>query len=92
MIWSCDECREWGISETAVDLVVDRQRHLDTHREQLLAPEEAEPEDTVLESKYVAWGIALLLGLLSAKWEALAVVVPFVALIAWVLTYREGGK
>lgn len=94
MFWYCDICNDWGVADSDVDGVVDRQLHRDTHRR---APDTTEPQqesvedaDTVLNAKYLAWGITALLGLLSAKWHTLAGVVPFAALIAFVLTYHEG--
>lgn len=90
MFWSCERCNAWGEAGSEVDLAVDRQTHLNSHREQELAEApQTPPEDTALNAKYAAWGVTLGLGLLSLHWESLAVVVPFAALIAWVLTYRE---
>jgi hypothetical protein len=92
MFWFCETCNDWGVADTEVDLVVDRQRHMGAHVERALEmtePQEesvAEVEDTVLRAKYLAWGSTALLGLLSARWHALAGVVPFAALLVWVVT------
>ncbi|MER5754405.1 hypothetical protein [Streptomyces sp. NPDC002088] len=94
MFWTCDECREWGVAETDVDAAVDRQRHLNSHRGADVPPpaaEEEPDEGTVLNRTYVAWGITALLGLLSARFPSLVGVVPWAALIAFVVTYSGQG-
>lgn len=92
MYWFCPECVEWGTAETDVDAVLDHRRHMSTHEKPALETTEPqqesvdESEDTVLGANYLAWGITALLGLLSAHWHALAGVVPFAAVLAWVMT------
>lgn len=89
MIWYCDECNDWGMSDTEVDAAVDKQRHLDAHRGTDVPPpaaEEEPDEDTVLNLKYVGWGITAALGLLSVHFPALVGVVPVAALLTFVVT------
>jgi hypothetical protein len=96
MFWFCETCNDWGVTDTEVDAAVDRQQHMSAHAVRALDTTEpqqesvAEVEDTVLRAKYLAWGSTALLGLLSARWHALAGVVPFAALLAWVVT--QSGK
>jgi hypothetical protein len=101
MYWSCDHCNHWGSAETEVEAAVERINHTATHREaaEVLDVETTEPqqesvdsEDTVLDAKYLAWGITALLGLLSAHWPVLSGVVPFAALLAWILTHKSSGE
>ncbi|MDX3260806.1 hypothetical protein PV336_16435 [Streptomyces sp. MI02-2A] len=90
MYWSCEICNEWGSSDSEVAAAVDRLEHLDAHRAAGLVPEPAEEEqseDTVLNLKYAAWGITFVLGLLSTHWHAVAAVLPFAAVIAFVVTF-----
>ncbi|MFE4681633.1 hypothetical protein ACFRNJ_12465 [Streptomyces sp. NPDC056721] len=89
MFWYCDECAGWGVSETDVDGAVDKQRHLDAHREPVLpAPAAAEePEEvTVWTLKNAVWGITALLGLLSARFPDLVGVSTLSVLLAFVVT------
>jgi hypothetical protein len=90
VLWHCDECPAWGEADTRVDAAVDRQRHRNSHRGTDVpppAPEEEPDEDTVLSRRFLAWGITVALGALSARWHELAVVVPIAALVAFVVTY-----
>lgn len=86
---------DWGVGDTEVDAVVDRLRHMDAHAVRALemtVPQQesvAVVEDTVLRAEYLAWGSTALLGLLSARWHALAGVVPFAALLSWVMTREK---
>jgi hypothetical protein len=54
--------------------------------------ESVDSEDTVLDAKYLAWGITAVLGLLSAHWPLLSGVVPFAALFSWILTHKSSGE
>jgi hypothetical protein len=89
MFWYCDDCNDWGVSDTEVDAAVDRQRHLDAHRGTALpepAAEEAPDEVTVWTTKHVAWGITAVLGLLSTHWPSLLGVSAVSALLTFVVT------
>jgi hypothetical protein len=89
MFWYCDECNDWGVSDTEVDAAVDRQNHLDAHRGTALpepAAEEAPDAVTVWTTKHVAWGITAVLGLLSARFPALLGVSAVSALLTFVVT------
>jgi hypothetical protein len=95
MYWFCEKCVEWGAADSEVDAVLDHQRHMSGHVVPALETTEPqqesvdESEDTVLGANYLAWGITALLGLLSAHWHALAGVVPFAAVLAWVMTQSD---
>lgn len=97
VFWYCDECNEWGQSDTEVDAMVDKQRHMDAHRGADVpspAAEEAETdEDTVLTLKprYVGWAITALLGLLSTHFPDLVGLVPMAALLTVVMTGISDG-
>uniref|UniRef100_A0AAU3I604 Uncharacterized protein n=1 Tax=Streptomyces sp. NBC_01393 TaxID=2903851 RepID=A0AAU3I604_9ACTN len=89
MFWYCDECSGWGVSETDVDGAVDRQRHVNAHREPDVPPPaaEEEPEEvTVWTLRHVAWGITALMGLLSARFPDLLGVSAVSVLLAFVIT------
>jgi hypothetical protein len=88
MIWYCDDCNDWGISESEVDAAVDKQRHLGAHRGAgVPEPAEEEPDEvTVWTTKHVAWGITAVLGLLSTRFPALLGVSAVAALLTFVVT------
>ena len=89
MFWYCDECNDWGVSDTEVDAAVDRQNHRDAHRGRYVpepAAEEEPDEVTVWTMKHVAWGITAVLGLLSARFPALLGVTAVSALLTFVVT------
>jgi hypothetical protein len=89
MIWYCDECNDWGTSDTEVDAAVDKQNHLDAHRGRYVpepAAEDEPDEVTVWTTKHVAWGITVVLGLLSARFPALLGVSAVSALLTFVVT------
>jgi hypothetical protein len=88
MFWYCDDCNDWGESDTEVDAAVDKQRHLDAHRgTDVPAPAEETPDEvTVWTTKHVAWGITAVLGLLSARFPALLGVSAVSALLTFVVT------
>jgi hypothetical protein len=89
MIWYCDDCNDWGVSDTEVDGAVDKARHMDAHRGTALASpaaEEEPDEGTVWTLKNLSWGITAVLGLLSARFPDLLGVVPVAALLTFVVT------
>jgi hypothetical protein len=89
MFWYCDECNDWGTSDTEVDAAVDKQNHLDAHRGRYVpepAAEEEPDEVTVWTIKHVAWGITAVLGLLSARFPAMLGVSAVAALLTFVVT------
>jgi hypothetical protein len=89
MFWYCDDCNDWGESETEVDAAVDKQNHLDAHRGRYVPEPAAEEEPdavTVWTMKHVAWGITAVLGLLSARFPALLGVSAVSALLTFVVT------
>jgi hypothetical protein len=89
MFWYCDECNDWGVSDTEVDAAVDRQNHRDAHLGRYVpepAAEEEPDEVTVWTTKHVAWGITAVLGLLSAHWPSLLGVSAVAALLTFVVT------
>ncbi|MFE2099539.1 hypothetical protein [Streptomyces sp. NPDC059468] len=90
MIWYCDDCNDWGMSDTEVDAAVDKQQHMNAHRGGGPAPspadDEVPDEVTVWTVKHVAWGITAGLGLLSARFPALLGVSAVSALLTFVVT------
>jgi hypothetical protein len=89
MFWYCDDCNGWGVSETEVDMAVDKQRHLDAHQGSDAPPPAAEEEPdevTVWTLKNAAWGITALLGLLSTRYTSLLGVSAVAALLTFVVT------
>jgi hypothetical protein len=89
----CEACHDFVEAHDDVELAVERQHHLDTDHGRNVPQEELEEaaragQGTVLDVKYLAWGMTALLALFSARWPALGVLLPFAALLAYALTNR----
>lgn len=91
MIWLCSGCDGFVEAPNRLELMVAMQEHLDADHDRNPKPEdEAEPDDvTVLDAKYLAWGVTALLALFATRWPELGYLLPFTALIAFVLTYHS---
>jgi hypothetical protein len=88
--WFCDKCPAWGEAATEVDVFVDRKKHMDDkHGPNPAGEEEPEHEDRLISAQYLAWGATALVGLLSTHWTVLVGVIPFIALVAFVLTFQD---
>lgn len=91
MIWLCDGCNGFVEGRDSVELVAAKAEHLATNHSRDPKPEDEEvPDDvTVLDAKYLAWGLTALLALFATRWPQLGYLLPFTALIAFVLTYHS---
>lgn len=91
MIKLCAGCDGFVEGADEVALAVAMQEHLDNGHSKAPKPEdEAEEDDevTVLDAKYAAWGLTALLALFATRWSEVGYLLPFAALVAFVLTYR----